>query len=316
MKLFIHIGYPNTASTTLQSFFVSQLKINCFGKDQKKTTSKDLQHAFDTILFGNEKKFEKNTKKIIRIFRSQIKSDKNIINVLTNEIFLSSFHIYKSDLSVIHKRLYFILSKIESISALKIFVIYRDQVDTLTRRNSWGLSGYIKFKNHISKKFDKNKINAREYSVYKTLKYDKIYFLLTKIYKNNEVKFFNFDDIFIKKNKKLYELSQYLEIDFDNLNNYINNFILNKTETDKQNVLLRNKINNKNNILNTIKKFFSISFQIIYFLLVYKNEGFLVLKNYLQKQQIQVKINEEEKKIIQNYYKFSNKNFYKIINEK
>lgn len=308
MKLYIHIGFPNTASSTLQSLFMNHKNINYFGKNFKNIS--DLNKALNVILFSNDKQFNKNQHLIKEVIRSQIQ-DNAKINILSSEVFLSPYHIYKSDLRIAHKRLFSVLSKINEISGLKLIIFYRDQLDTLTRRNSWGLSGYIKFKNHLALKLNKNKIPRREYSVYENLKYDNLYHLLRDIYGNNEIKFFKYENIFVNY-LNINKLSDYLAIEENELKNYFQNVNINKTKTIENKIVIKNK---KINNLYKLRNFFSLGYNIIYFIYFYRLFAIITLKNFFLKKKLFFNLTIKDKNIIKNYYKLSNINFKKILNE-
>ncbi len=308
MKLYIHIGFPNTASSTLQSIFMTHKNINYFGKNLKKMP--ELNNALKSILFANDTQFNNNQNKIKEAIRSQMQ-DNSKINILSSEVFLSPYHIYKSDLRLVHKRLFSVLSNINEISSLKLIIIYRDQLDTLIRRNSWGLSGYVKFKNHLALKLRKNKISRQEHNVYESLKYDNLYYLLKNIYGSNEVKFFKYEDIFVNY-FHVKKFSDYLSLDENELKNYFISVKINKTKVIKNKIVIKNKTIN---FFNKLIKSFNLGYNIIYFIFFYRLFAIITLKKFLFKKKLIFNITNKEKNIIKNYYKISNLNFKKIVNE-
>ena len=125
MKICLHIGYPKTGSTFLQSSFFNKLSQNFIGRPYG---LKD--HYVEKLLSNsNNKNFKKNTKKIINYYSSKFKKDK--INILSVEDFLKFSFFTKKSQNNPHqniKRLKEVFSKIGSV---KIIFVIRSHKDIL-----------------------------------------------------------------------------------------------------------------------------------------------------------------------------------------
>ena len=97
MKLFIHIGLPKTAITTLSYFFETSKQINFLGRPLKPI----YQKIWNSMIFDNEKKYKK---KIIDLNKNILKSlSEDKVNMLLIEGITDPFYSINNNVNFIER---------------------------------------------------------------------------------------------------------------------------------------------------------------------------------------------------------------------
>ena len=127
MKLFIHIGLPKTATTTLSYLFETSKEINFLGRPLKPIYEK----IWWSMTFDNEQKFKK---KIIDFNHHILNSlSKNKANILLIEGITDPFYSINNNINFI-KRLKLIKDKLKNKVKIKIIFVMRNHPDFIFSR--------------------------------------------------------------------------------------------------------------------------------------------------------------------------------------
>lgn len=238
-NVFIHLGFPKTASTFLQKeFFSKHLEIDYFGKP----FSKEMKEIYNSIINDNKKNFNKKKNKFRKFLKKKIYHSNKKVIIISQEGFSNpilwkyindqSQTIYRINSLFINFKInlkYFYFTRkyselipsyyLQSIQTLRQWPIFDNE-----------LIGFFKFKieNKLTKNIDyktkkyweNNKLffqNKREYMVKNLiLGFDqrRYYKILIKNLKKNQIKIFKYEDLtlsnFYKKFCKFLKISTFV----------------------------------------------------------------------------------------------------------
>ena len=200
MKIFIHIGAPKAASSSIQHYFYHNKKINFMGmmRDHEDKNFNNL-YEHDFFYFCRNKKDNYEKAKTIRK-----KLSKKKINVLSDEDFYtSSFGNFKKKI----ERIISIFPECEFI------LVLRDPIDTILSWHSFRIRGNKKLSNNI-----KDFITDREQIIYR----DNInYQMRIDYFQTLKNKFHIYDFNNVKNNKLFNMFDKLFNIDAININRKI-----------------------------------------------------------------------------------------------
>ena len=240
-KIIIHIGYPRTGSTYLQSKIFPNLKnINFLGKPFSEKKSKKFYlfekkiFCYDNLYFEKKKKF---LGKELKTFF------KNEINLISHEGFLRNTRFYEkknkfykgNNYSNNIKRIYEVLKTITSKKNIYFMVFIRKQADLLPSyySNFWEseyeISKKINYVNFLKDCFDSDKFNFG-----KTIMYNELYDYLTSFMPKSRVKFIRYESFFLKENREIKMFSNLFNSNDKFIKNLINKDLVNSNKKEKK----------------------------------------------------------------------------------
>lgn len=240
-----HIGYPKSASTSLQSnVFSVHSEINFFGKRKNEFKS-----------FYDKLKFQYKDDPIELEYFNLIKPNlsKNKINLFSDEGLLDQFN----DYSINNSSKAFKIKRYFPNS--KIIIVIRNQADLLRSHYDYEIPDYS-VNAWLRKKIDNFYINGDRYL--DSLKFDKTISLYHQIFGKNKVKVLLFEELKFNPNEFATKISDFLDISKEEIIIGLNMPIKNSAVTNKKSKVnqYRNKRFNhlKNNLnKNWIRKYFS-----------------------------------------------------------
>jgi len=238
-NVFIHLGFPKTASTFLQrEFFSKHLEIDYFGKP----FSKEMKEIYNSIINDSRKNFDKKKNKFRKFLKKKIYSSNKKAIIISQEGFSNpilwkyindqSQTIYRINSLFINLKInlnYFYFTRkyselipsyyLQSAQTLRQWPIYDNE-----------LIGFFKFKienketknidTKTKKYWENNELffqNRREYMVKNLiLGFDqkRYYKILRKYLKKKQIKIFKYDDLtlsnFYKKFCKFLKISTFV----------------------------------------------------------------------------------------------------------
>ena len=279
-KLYLHIGYPRTATTTFQRHLYSKHpEINYFGKyidfhisgDLKNKFHQNINYILDEILNQTESEYLKQYNKLLKSIK-KLKLDDSKINLFSEEYIILKAIYYKSAKKNKLKKFLIRVNNIFKDANIDIFFIItiRKQSDFLISLHN---ATYTGASSNFFSPFDlvdffKSKKNKNERI--KIFTEGLLYFDVFKnlIQDTKNVKFFIYEELKNNKEEYLREFSSYLNINFE---------ICKK--------LLQDKEENSSKIINRENPHMVNIFQAIYFKikrnLSYKlSLKFLIIKTY------------------------------------
>lgn len=196
-KIFVHLGFPKTATTTLQKkIFPSFENFCCYGPD----FNEKLVQIFDKVALLNKKKFDKEKIILLKLLKSEFRnSPKNIILSFEGWLHVISYHTKKNPnkykiYRTLH-RLFFFLNKLGEVKFL--FVIRRHK----NILESFFSQFQHSFMFHLQEEdiYNLLVLNKKKYQfIFDSYNYGKLYLFLKKISKKNEMLIYE-DLIFNKK---------------------------------------------------------------------------------------------------------------------
>ena len=127
MKLFIHIGLPKTAITTLSYFFETSKEINFLGRPLKPIYEK----IWWSMTFDNEQKFKKKIIDFNHHILNSLSKDK--ANILLIEGITDPFYSINNNINFI-KRLKLLRDKLKDKVKIKIIFVMRNHPDFIFSR--------------------------------------------------------------------------------------------------------------------------------------------------------------------------------------
>lgn len=295
MKLYLHLGYPKTATTFLQREYFSKSKnINYLGKP----FNKKIINLFKEI---TKKKMSNN----IRFKKKYIINNlsKKKINLISQESFFSIFFNKKNHIDTTIKNLKKTLRTFKL--DLKIFILIRNQEDLFL---SLFTESFLNIKNKYKvdnlEQFIEN-INDKKFKTFlDNLNFYKRINTLNKTFGTNNVKVFLYEDL--KYNFSFFRktLIKYLCLDYYEEKKYLKNRIVhastkkNEKYISNETYLISEKLSNLwiyKKLKRILKKNIRVKLKNIFDLRYTENSTELYYKNL------------DHKKIIKNYFKSENK---------
>ena len=173
MKLFIHIGLPKTAITTLSYFFETSKQINFLGRPSQPI----YQKIWNSMIFDNEKKYKK---KIIDLNKNILKSlSEDKVNMLLIEGITDPFYSINNNVNFI-ERLKLLKNTLKKKVKIKIIFVMRNHPDFIFSRF---IESPQSFENYDKKwkNFEKLKDSFKETKMKKKTKNFYMYFSFYKI---------------------------------------------------------------------------------------------------------------------------------------
>ena len=259
-KLYLHIGYPRTATSTFQRYLYSKHpEINYFGKfidfnisgDLKNTFYQNINYLFDEILNLTESEYLNQYNKLLN-FIKKLKLEDKKINLFSEEYIILNAIYYKSARKNKLKNFLKRVNNIFKDANIDIFFIVtiRKQSDlliSLCNAAHTGASSNFFSPLYLIDFFKNKKIKDERIKIFiEGLLYFDVFKHLIKVSKN--VKFFIYEEFKNDKEKYLEEFSNYLNINFE---------ICKK--------LLQHKVENSSEIIYRENPFIVNFFQAVYF---------------------------------------------------
>lgn len=132
--IIFHLGYPKAASTTLQTYFIKDKRINDIGRLRD---DRGILKIINALKYDNEVEFTKNLQEYKRLLYSFYKPE--CLNIFSNEELLDPFKSHY---------IFDLINRVNLLTAKKnkILIIIRDQLDLIESLYS---QEYIFFKNKI-----------------------------------------------------------------------------------------------------------------------------------------------------------------------
>ena len=228
MKLYLHIGYPRTGTTTLQRHLYSQHpQINFLGKNLSRSTYEEnlniifkpnISEIIDLLLYLSDEEFNKKydylLKKIDALDLSATKT-----NVFSDEyIILNSIHYPRAT----DKKLETFLSRFEKLFRQKKIDIYYfftirnpyEIIRSLYIATTQGPGSISYTPSQLVESLIKNKFDNPRLKIFMNgFLYYKLYKHICTITEVNKIKVLLYEKLELKPNEYIDELSEYLKID-------------------------------------------------------------------------------------------------------
>jgi len=285
-KIILHLGFPRTGSTYLQSRVFPKIKnINFLGKPFNKNYSK-IFYEFEKKIFSyDDLYFEKRKnflgKDIDKLFT-------NKINLISHEGFLRNTRFYEkkdkfykgNNYSNNLKRIYEVFKTIVPKKNIYFIIYVRKQTDLLPSyysnfwKSEYQISKSVNYAKFINNCFDPNKFNFG-----KIINYNVLYDYLVSFIPRSKINFIDFESFFSKEKNKIKLFANL----FNNNDQYIKDLI-------NYNLINSNKKNNNyyykdlHNLLPKVfkKKFTQTSELENKIFTFYKNENLKLDKKIVQ----------------------------------
>lgn len=305
MKIFLHLGYPKTATTYLQkNIFSNHPDINYIGKFYKNPNkSKFIFELEKNIFCLNDKDFRKYVIKIKPKIKEKLNKKK--INLISNEAFLINYNYNK--ISTTEKILDRLLRLFDKNLKIYILIFIRNHKDAL--RSNFNQFKHLLRRHDIFLKDLKFAINNNQDNVFLN---NFNYYSIIKILKKNKLIFktriFFYEDFDNNKNFLMKSLCKFLNI------KYLPH--LNKDEKVRTHEDLKN--NRLKELINLIKitfknKSFKLRYIINFFNFITKREEYEILekKHFDQyNERVMNFYSSDTKKLDKKYHKKLKKYFY------
>ena len=308
MKLIFHLGYPRTGSTFLQTHvFPKHKEINFLGPknyfnwEDVKINQSTLDKFRDFYLLNTQNNFKDN---VVKHF------DRKKINIISSENYLTSLNIINDFYDC--KYLEDLLQSEEL--EISFLIVLRNQYDLIysiyhhryskTNIQNLKIKSFEKLINKIDGGLETSQKNFFLNLFFQQYDFNLIDKKLKRLFKNVKIKYLFYEDLKYNQNIFIDHFSEFLKLDkvytknlFDekkinesrkyNNNHYVITPIKNKIIRNKTFIALKNKLPFKNSLKQFYLKYF-----------VYTK----LTKNYDE---------ERIKNIVKEYYKHSNKTFFK-----
>ena len=256
MKFYLHIGYPRTGTSTLQShLYCKHSQINYLGKNLSRSLDEqnlsikfkpNISEIIDLLLYLSDEEFNKKydylLKKVDALDLSTTKT-----NILSEEfIIMNSIHYHRAT----DKRLETFLSRFEKLFRQKKIDVYylvtirnpHDLIVSLHNQTTHG-SGSIPYApSQLVESLTKNKFDNPRLKIFVNgLLYYKLYRHICTITEANKIKILLYEKLKFKPNKYIDELSDYFKIDNILSRKLLKNKIENTSHTHtKENIYTNN----------------------------------------------------------------------------
>ena len=251
MKLFIHIGLPKTAITTLSYFFETSKQINFLGRPLKPI----YQKIWNSMIFDKEKKYKK---KIIDLNKNILKSlSEDKVNMLLIEGITDPFYSINNNVNFI-ERLKLLKNTLKKKVKIKIIFVMRNHPDFIFSRF---IESPQSFENYDKKwkNFEKLKDSFKETKMKKKTKNFYMYFSFYKICRSlvssfgeKNVNFLLYEQLKYEKNLFSKKLSKILGINHIKISKILIQNTLNKSLNLKKNIYIRKNYQLNNIVIDNI----------------------------------------------------------------
>jgi|GEM_PF-6641055 hypothetical protein len=310
-KLYINIGYPKTATTTLQKHYFTQIKdLYYLGKfDESKNGFKLKKEIVEDLKFTNISSIKYYKNNFSRALYEIIEGDKAL---LSEEALLGSCLFFRKDLIYGNLKLVSIYELIRMIKMLfdekffdiKIIITIRNQTDIIPSlyaqafRMSYSkiasLNTFEKYIQHIT--MDTNSPIASH------LDYFEVSNLLEKEFGNENILILPYEEFIKNKKSFLESLASFMCISFDSS-------ILGNSFIENQRTLKNGKKKyDKFTLLELLAKFKNKFFPNSSFCISKQMKFLFSFELPLTKKPGDIKLTEKQKKILFDIYKNTNKN--------
>ena len=221
MKIFIHTGYPKTASTFLNdNLFSKHSEINLI------TKGKDVSDKIKMIRYLNDTEFEKNKNYLIDFFKSKISEEK--INIFSDEMFLIPLAYKLFDNKKAIKRLFLIFSNFIAIKEIYFLIMIRNPKDFFLSYYTdqyHRIVFYDKSLDQFKKFLNQIRLNKNDYikKIIELFDYYKTIRFLSSLNNNleNKIGIFLLEDLKHDKSKFSNKISSFLKINQQEVINLI-----------------------------------------------------------------------------------------------
>jgi hypothetical protein len=300
MKIFIHIGFPRSASTYMQkNYFSNNKEINYIGRKLNYGNEDcNFFNALKKIIGYSDNEFLNNKKKILLQLK-KIKFSKKKINLISEEGILCQNYWNNND---VYRTLTRLISLFNDLKInIKFIIVVRNQLECIESVYQYFYSSYFK-KNfyNLNNFLDTKKIKSQK--ILYSFNYLKLFKFFKK--KNKKVLFLLFEDLKNNEHKIEIKLKHFfgLEHKFKVASRKIVNS--NKNFLFKYNITYK-KINEEIRNIFEFKKYFKL-----YKIFLRMKDDLTVLRNF--------KLTNFQKKRIHNIYVIQNKKLSKYVklNEK
>ncbi len=212
-KLYLHIGYPRTATKTLQLYlFKKHTDINYLGRFPNRKISHN--RLIIKILNYDNKEFESNFDKLVNETKN-LPIDISKTNLISDEFFLLNDFLYNRIT---------IENSIERISRLcksseielKILFSVRNQTDII--KSIFSVTFLTSLNTNCTKIIDlisKKKTDTYTHNFVSSLNYQGLYQKISKFLDKDNIKFVFFEDLQINPTNYFEQISNILNIDYD-----------------------------------------------------------------------------------------------------
>ena len=256
MKLYLHIGYPRTGTTTLQKhLFCKHPQINYFGKNLIRGYNEEnlnikfkpyINEIIDLLLFLNDEEFNQRYDYILKkIDLLELSASKT--NIISEEyIILRSIHYQKAS----EKRLENFLSRFEKLFREKKIDVYYfftirntyEIIKSIYNATTIGSGSIVYHPSELVESLKNNKFDNVKLKVFLNgFFYFKLFKHICSITEPNKVKLLLFEKLKLNPNEYIDELSDYLEINNVLSKKLIGNKIENSSrEIEKENIYTNN----------------------------------------------------------------------------
>ena len=255
--IYINLGFPKTATTSLQTNFYPNINdISYLGRNYKEKNLELFNELNDFIenrrnfsntdlerLIQNFKKYCNDNKKILIsqenwIVAYQRNNLTNKMEIVDQEVKLKNLIFILDKINIPYK--FFFIHRDLKTSIRSLFVTLHDRIRLLFGEKFLSFDYFL---DHINKKKSDYKDLLLLFDTYNLRK-------ITKIIPKDKIQLFNYENILNNKEKFIYDLSNYLEIN-------INNNLINKlsiytriTQKNKENVY---QFQTKNKLFDLLK---------------------------------------------------------------
>jgi hypothetical protein len=219
-KLFIHVGYPKTATTSLQNYLFA-------GHDEVGYINNDLQSTsiIKRILYSRENAIERNKSQIYAELKKVVDNYKNYETlVFSNESLLSMSMFFRiapkpmvfiEDVNSIARKLHKVFSESGLFDEVKIVIAIRRQEDLIKSIYAQVYNRYFKkFKQtNTFKKFITYSLLHKENFILDALHFENVILQYEQIFGASNVGVFVFEELKLNPHSFITDLSRFLNID-------------------------------------------------------------------------------------------------------
>jgi len=208
MKIYLHIGFPRSATTYMQkNYFFNNKEINFIARKLNYgTEDSNFFNLLKKIIKYSDKEFLENKKKLLLQVK-KIKFSKNKINLISEEGILCQNYWNNNDVYRTLKRIIHLLNKLKI--DCKFVVTIRNQLDCIESVYRYFYNSY--FKNNF-KDLDNflNIKNNKSKEILFSFNYFQLFKFLEK--KNKKVLFLQFEDLVTDDKIIRYKLKNFLNL--------------------------------------------------------------------------------------------------------
>ena len=212
MRLYIHFGFPRTATTTSQiHLFPNHPQINYLGRYPK---TKPKLELIDLISNLNNDDFDKRYNELLKK-TEELYLDPNKTNVLSSEFIVSNTMHYPNDFA---RTMPSFISRLESLFSkinveIKYFCTIRNQAEIIPSLYSATRTISFNGKELVEYLENKKSNNPMIKRFLNGFNYYELYNELSKVVNKNKIKFFLYEEFRDNFDNFVSNLSNYLEID-------------------------------------------------------------------------------------------------------